>query len=127
MMDPQTSLSTNMRGGIRVVAAATATITIDVTGIMDEMVVGGEEGEGAEVVIMEVGTIDRHTGIGIVMTGDLYLLDDIYGVDEAGRGALPEDPGTAILHGGTTGPEIPPVSTSSEDLQLQQGQLQRSR
>ena len=91
------------------------TITIDETGTMGEMEVGGEGGEGDVVVITEVGRIDRHTGTGTVMTEDRCLPDDIYDMDEADRGALHQEvPGMGISHGGTNGPGVIPVQNCAD-------------
>ena len=101
-----------------------ATITIEGAGIMGERVVGEEGGEGDEAVFTGVGTIDRHTGTGIVTTENRYLPDDTRDADEAGRGALHrEGLGVGVLHEGTTGPGVPPVQTRA-GLQLQHSQLQ---
>jgi len=56
---------------------------------------------------MQVGTIDRRTGI--VMTGDRCLLDGMYDVDGADRGVHPEGPGMEMFHGGTSEPGALPV------------------
>jgi len=118
-MDLQVSQCTNPKEGIRAVVDITAMITIGETETMDEMEAAEEGGEGGEVVITEVGTIDRHTGKGIGMTGDRSLLDDTYGVDEAGRGVLHrEAPGMGIFHGGTSVAGALPVPTHTDPRRL---------
>jgi len=95
------SQCTNPKEGIRAVVDIMAMITIDETEIMGEMEAVEEGGEGDGVFITEVGTIDRHTGKGIGMTGNRSLLDDTCGVDEAGRGVPHrEAPDVGIFHGG---------------------------
>ena len=101
-MDLQVSQCTNPKEGIRVVVDITAMIAIGETETMGEMEAVEEGGEGDEVVITEVGMIDRHTGKGIWMTRNRSLLDDTCGVDEAGRGVLHREvPDTGIFHEGT--------------------------
>jgi len=101
--------------GIRVAVDVTVTITTGETGTMDEMEVGEGGEEEDEVVITQVGMIDRRTGTGIVMTGDRYLLDDTHGVDEADRGVLHQEvPGMEIFHEGTNGPGALPVQTHAD-------------
>jgi hypothetical protein len=105
-MEPQASHGTSPKGGIMAVDAVTAMITIG------ETVVGEEGGEGDEAGIMEVGTIDRHTGIGTATTADRYPPDDICDAGEADRGALHrEDLGVGVFHEETTEPGVPPGPT----------------
>lgn len=116
----------NPKGGTRVVVAVTAMITIGGTGIMGETAVGEEGGEEDEVVITEVGTIDRRTGIGIRMIGNRYPPDDICDADEADRGALHrEGLGVVVLHEGTTEPGVLLVATHA-DPRLRHNRLRSS-
>ena len=92
--------------------AGMAMNTIGETGITDETVVGEEGGEGGEAIITEAGTDDRHTGIGIVMTEDLYLPVDTRDTDGVGRGALHREGLEAgVFHEGTTEPGVLLVPT----------------
>lgn len=121
-MDLQVSQCTNPKEGIRAVVDITAMITIGETETMDEMEVAEEGEEGDEVIITEVGTIDRHTGKGIGMTEDRSLLDDTYGVYEADQGVRHQEvPDMGIFHGGTNvaGALLVPTHTDPRRLHNQ--------
>ena len=101
MKDPPVSRGTNPKDGIRGAVGVTVMITIGEIGTTGEMEVGEGGGEEDVVVMLEVGTIDRHTGIGIVMTEDRCPPDDTCGADGVDRGVLHRgvlDMG--IFHGG---------------------------
>jgi len=118
-MDLQVSQCTKPKGGIRAVVDIKAMITINETGTMGEMEAVEEGGEGDEVFITEVGTIDRHTGKGIGMTGNRSLLDDTCGVDEVGRGVPHREvPDVGIFHGGTNVAGVLLVPTHADPRRL---------
>ena len=119
MRDLRVSRGMNLKEDIRGVVGVTMTITIDETGTTDETEVGEEGGEGDEVVIPQAGTTDRHTGTGIVMTGDRCLLDGRCDVDEADRGVLRQGaPDMGTLHGGTNEPGVLPARTHVDPRRL---------
>ena len=118
-MDLQVFQCTKPKEGIRVVVDIKGMITIGETETMGEMEVVEEGGEGDEVFITEVGTIDRHTGKGIGMTGSRSLLDDTCGVDEAGRGVLHREvPDVGISHGGKNVAGVLLVPTHADPRRL---------
>lgn len=119
MKDLRVSRGMNLKEGIRGVAGVMVTITIDETGTTGEMEVGEEGGEGDEVVIPQAGTTDRHTGTGIVMTGDRCLLDGRCDVGEADQGVLRQGaPDMGTLRGGTNEPGVLPARTHVDPRRL---------
>ena len=119
MRDKRVIRGTKSKEGTRAVADVTVTITIGETGTMVEMEAGEEGGGGGGVGFREVGTIDRHTGTGIVMTGDRCLLDDTCGMEGVDRGALHQGgPGTGIFHGETSEPGVLRVQTNADPRHL---------
>ena len=119
MKDLQAPRGTNLKEGLKGVVGAMGTITIGETGTTDEMEAGEGGGEGGEVVITEVGTIDPRTGTMIVMTEDRSPPGDTCNAGEADRGAPRRGvPDMEVFHGGTNEQGALPAQTDADSRHL---------